>query len=565
MLEACRTCSLAVHNPFVEGVVGVVRRLDRTPATGESAMFVGTNAFVAVEWVRLLMGSRQLRFELRRTAGYAQARAHGGAVGTARYPVLVEASVVLSVSGEAQQRRLGAESDLGRCTGTEAKWTGDGKNAQSRGPLRVGKSPFQGFTQSKGTANDVYTVKGNRQLVRGTDTRAIGGGRGVACVGGRAIGGDALAMQVHARRKETYQLESARHMHVANARLVDDCAGEVTLAGVGCVGLCSLCLRALLARAHCRPGNATASSAGASMRASRASWAGGAAEVARTEQKQHGGASRWNQPTARHPKQTGVLDLRMQQAAAEVGHEILWWSATGVSFATPQQLSAGVKPSAMTAACAVGALCSDVAAAHGQGRAAGRHGRPQKRAAGRAVSPRATQLRNRGPWEVQADANVNVLPRRSPPRRGFALLDARENAHPSGKSQSHAAENPARVANVITQRSPRCVLSRPIRCPLEITAAPSCALLAAPKLLDGAVLRDRSPQQQTAARTRRDKASKQTCAARRHHSGQTVARWSQSHKAYAAVSPLRSLPLLHAIPKSFQGIIGAQGCPAARP
>jgi hypothetical protein len=80
-----------------------------------------------------------------------------------------------------------------------AEWTGDGKDVQSKGPLRVGKSPFQGFTQSKETAKDVYTVKSNRQLVRGTGTRAIGGGRGEACVGGRAIGGDALAMQVHAR------------------------------------------------------------------------------------------------------------------------------------------------------------------------------------------------------------------------------------------------------------------------------------------------------------------------------------------------------------------------------
>lgn len=48
-------------------------------------------------------------------------------------------------------------------------------------------------------------------------------GRGVACVGGRAIGGDALAMQVHAGCKDTYRLESARHMHVANARVGDDC------------------------------------------------------------------------------------------------------------------------------------------------------------------------------------------------------------------------------------------------------------------------------------------------------------------------------------------------------
>lgn len=99
----------------------------------------------------------------------------------------------------------------------------------------MGKSPFQGFTQSKESAKDVYTVRSNRQLVQGTDSRAIGGGRGVALVGGRAIGGDALAMQVHAGGIDTYRLESARHMHVADARLGDDCTGEVTLAGVGCV------------------------------------------------------------------------------------------------------------------------------------------------------------------------------------------------------------------------------------------------------------------------------------------------------------------------------------------
>jgi hypothetical protein len=44
----------------------------------------------------------------------------------------------------------------------------------------------------------VYTVKSNRQLGQDADNGAIGGGRGWACAGRRAIGGDALAMQVHA-------------------------------------------------------------------------------------------------------------------------------------------------------------------------------------------------------------------------------------------------------------------------------------------------------------------------------------------------------------------------------
>ena len=44
----------------------------------------------------------------------------------------------------------------------------------------------------------VYTVKSNRQLGQDAGNGAIGGGRGWACAGGRAIGGDALAMQVHA-------------------------------------------------------------------------------------------------------------------------------------------------------------------------------------------------------------------------------------------------------------------------------------------------------------------------------------------------------------------------------
>lgn len=50
MLGACRTYSLAVRNPFAEGVVGAVRQLGHTPAMGESGTFVGTNAFAAAAW-----------------------------------------------------------------------------------------------------------------------------------------------------------------------------------------------------------------------------------------------------------------------------------------------------------------------------------------------------------------------------------------------------------------------------------------------------------------------------------------------------------------------------------
>jgi hypothetical protein len=42
-------------------------------------------------------------------------------------------------------------------------------------------------------------------------------------------------------------------------------------------------------------------------------------------QNEHGGASRQQQSTTRCAKQMGVVDLRMQQAAAKFGHEILWW------------------------------------------------------------------------------------------------------------------------------------------------------------------------------------------------------------------------------------------------
>jgi hypothetical protein len=60
----------------------------------------------------------------------------------------------------------------------------------------------------------VYTVKSNRQLGQDAGTGAIGRGRGWACVGVRAIGGDALAMQVHACARASTSI----------ARLVECCA-----------------------------------------------------------------------------------------------------------------------------------------------------------------------------------------------------------------------------------------------------------------------------------------------------------------------------------------------------
>jgi hypothetical protein len=44
-----------------------------------------------------------------------------------------------------------------------------------------------------------------------------------------------------------------------------------------------------------------------------------------TVKKEHRDASRSHQATTRYTGQMGVVDLRMQQAAAMFGHEILWW------------------------------------------------------------------------------------------------------------------------------------------------------------------------------------------------------------------------------------------------
>ncbi|KAJ4990174.1 hypothetical protein SVAN01_04265 [Stagonosporopsis vannaccii] len=79
------------------------------------------------------------------------------------------------------------------------------------------------------------------------------------------------------------------------------------------------------------------------------------------------------------------------------------------------------------------------------------------------------------------------------------------------------------------------------------------------------VLRDRKPQQQTASVLAETgllypSLSTANSAARRPHSGQTIARPSQSHKAHAAMSPPRSLAL-HALPQSLQGLCRAQLLP----
>jgi len=76
---------------------------------------------------------------------------------------------------------------------------------QSRGPRRVGMEPL-GAHQSGMKQRVVYTVKSNRQPGQDAGSRAIGGGRGWACAGVRTIGGDALAMQVHAGHEHTYRL-----------------------------------------------------------------------------------------------------------------------------------------------------------------------------------------------------------------------------------------------------------------------------------------------------------------------------------------------------------------------
>jgi hypothetical protein len=91
----------------------------------------------------------------------------------------------------------------------------------------------------------------------------------------------------------------------------------------------------------------------------------------------------------------------------------------------------------------------------------------------RAVSPRATQC------AIEPVAGGRERAAHHCPARQASRAAGREiNAHPTGKSQSHVAESPARVANVIPQRQTGRESSRPIGEPVEI-AAPSFALRAA--------------------------------------------------------------------------------------
>lgn len=70
----------------------------------------------------------------------------------------------------------------------------------------------------------VYTVKSNRQLAQDADAWAIGGCRGWHVLAGRAIGGDALAMQVYAcmtvRHLPTLISGSTAHARLSIARAV---------------------------------------------------------------------------------------------------------------------------------------------------------------------------------------------------------------------------------------------------------------------------------------------------------------------------------------------------------
>jgi hypothetical protein len=84
----------------------------------------------------------------------------------------------------------------------------------------MGNGPVQMFASR--ILEAVYS-KGNKSVTAKAGSRAIGGGRGRACAGGGAIGGDALAMQVHAGLGHLSTLISGRRIHVvAIAREVSD-------------------------------------------------------------------------------------------------------------------------------------------------------------------------------------------------------------------------------------------------------------------------------------------------------------------------------------------------------
>jgi hypothetical protein len=92
----------------------------------------------------------------------------------------------------------------------------------------------------------VYTVKSNRQLGQDAGTGAIGRGRGWACVGVRAIGGDALAMQVHACARADLPTLISGSAHPRQLRVWSNAAPSgMTLAG----GLERALVAALVSRA----------------------------------------------------------------------------------------------------------------------------------------------------------------------------------------------------------------------------------------------------------------------------------------------------------------------------
>lgn len=106
------------------------------------------------------------------------------------------------VSGQVLRRKDGdwVPSQIwGGAHAQRSEWAGD----EERGSLKArsvwGSRRMRASPSQKGMRKMSTLLGVTVSLVRGTGSRAIGGGRGWACVGGRAIGGDALAMQVHAR------------------------------------------------------------------------------------------------------------------------------------------------------------------------------------------------------------------------------------------------------------------------------------------------------------------------------------------------------------------------------
>lgn len=124
-----------------------------------------------------------------------------------------------------------------------------------------------------------------------------------------------------------------------------------------------------------------------------------------------------------------------------------------------------------------------------------RHGPAQQRSA---VSPRAGYLLRNGQFNALADADERA-PRNSQPASPCTVCSGVRKCTAHDKSQSHMAGNPARVANVISQRSksvsPR---GRFVDCSKLRHPQPSRRKLRPSSLIKPAP-RDRKPQQETAA------------------------------------------------------------------